>query len=298
MNRFSIEITPRELDFGLCVLCGQTFRWTVIGPNRWMGVDGDVWIDAESTASELRVESNADEAQVRSIFRLDYEMAEVEARLLQCGPELRPFIDGVPGLRIMRCDPVETVFTFLCTPNNHLTRIGRMVEELGRRGRLLTERHGRAWHAFPNLETIAAINEEDLRANGFGYRGATIPNAARVILNWGPDWIDQIRSAKLVDARRRLTEIKGIGPKLADCMLLFGFGHLDAVPVDVHVWRMVRKLYYPEWQDGALTDKRYHQIGEDFRARFGPLAGWAHQYLFFEDMAKSRKPGAFTCTTD
>lgn len=263
-----------------------------------MGVDGDVWIDAESTPTELRIESNADATTVRRLFRLDYSMPDVESQILRAGPELKPFVEGVPGLRIMRCDPVETIFTFLCTPNNHLIRIGRMVEELGRRGPLLTERHGRKWYAFPDIATIAAIDELDLRENGFGYRGATIPNAARTILSWGPHWIDEIRDATLIDARRRLTEIKGIGPKLADCMLLFGFGHLDAVPVDVHVWRMVRKLYYPEWRDGALTEKRYHQIGDDFRDRFGRLAGWAHQYLFFEDMAKTRKPGAFTCSTD
>jgi len=82
--------------------------------------------------------------------------------------------------------------------------------------------------------------------------------------------------------------MKGIGPKLADCICLFGLDHQEAVPVDTHIWQAMCRLYFPQWSGTALTEKRYYEASDFFRDRLGDLAGWAHQYLFYDNVLNWR----------
>jgi N-glycosylase/DNA lyase len=185
---------------------------------------------------------------------------------------------------------VETFFCFLCTPNNHLSRITAMIGILGSYGERCSP-----WPEltqFPSLQTIAAIPEAELRGRGFGYRGGTLPKAAReLVARGGVEYLDSLRVKSYTEAHTELCSISGVGPKLADCIALYGLGHTEAVPIDTHVWQAATRLYFPDWKDTALTHLKYRETGEYFRNRFGKLAGWAHQYLFFDNVLnwRSRK---------
>lgn len=183
---------------------------------------------------------------------------------------------------------VETFFCFLCTANNNLSRIVPMCWQLGRYGPLIAEIAGVELHAFPDAATIAAIPEAELRAKGFGYRGATIPEVARQVLERGPSWFDHLRAAPYETTHRELVEIKGIGPKLADCISLFAFDKTESVPLDTHIWQAFTRLYHPEWRGKAVTGSRYREATQGFRDRFGKRAGWAHQYLFYDNVLNWR----------
>lgn len=181
---------------------------------------------------------------------------------------------------------VEETFCFLCTPNNNLARILKMTKALASYGPKFDNADAQR---FPDIETIAAIPEQELRARGFGYRAATIPSIARQIVEKGGEhWLEALREQPYQQAHDALVEIKGIGPKLADCICLFALHHTEAVPVDTHLWQAAKRHYFADWEGGSLTAQRYRAIGDHFRARFGDLAGWAHQYLFYDNLKNWR----------
>jgi N-glycosylase/DNA lyase len=145
------------------------------------------------------------------------------------------------------------------------------------------------FHAFPSVNRIAAIDEEDLRRLGFGYRGATIPKAARELERRGGDsWLADLRELKYPDLHRELCTLPGIGAKLADCIALYGYDRGEAVPLDTHIWQAFTRLYHPEWSNRAVTDFRYRESTQRFRDRFGELSGWAHLFLFFQNLSNWR----------
>ena len=266
------------------------FRWRKEPDGSWTGVEGRHWFRLLREESCLHVKTNGKEADFRSLFRLDWDGHVIREELLAKAPELRPYVDALPGLRLMRpSSACETFFCFLCTPNNNVTRITSMVRHLASYGEPIEGTPIENATRFPIAERIAEIEESDLRNRSFGYRAATIPSIAKeLVQRGGSDYLAHLSAGSYALAHEELCSFKGIGPKLADCICLFALDHTEAVPVDTHLWQAATSLYFPEWQGTALTDQRYRAIGSHFRERFGKLAGWAHQYLFYDNMLNWR----------
>lgn len=297
MNSFELAVPDGRLNLDLCLRSGQVFRWRKEEDGSWVGVDGEHWYRFNTVAASqpvaqaedlrIRVETNATQKDALRFFRLDRDAVEAEKRILELGPELKPAIDSLKGIRLMRPSSItETVFTFLCTANNNLHRIIPMCWQLGSYGPLLEP----GLNAFPSVERLAAIDEEELRQAGFGYRGATIPKAAEAIMERGAEtWLEELRQASYTEIHQELCSLPGIGPKLADCIALYGFDKGEAVPLDTHIWQAFTRLYHPEWKDKAVTDFRYRESTQRFRERFGELSGWAHLFLFYENLLNWRE---------
>jgi N-glycosylase/DNA lyase len=270
------------------------FRWKW-SEGRWLTQDGDLWYQIVQASDRiLNVESNGTQGDFRSLFRLELNHEHVIQTILSRGPELSPHIASLRGLRMMRPQSVvETLFSFLCTSNNHISRITGMVNHLASYG--VPHQYG---FAFPTLESIASISEAELRFKGFGYRAATIPVAAQqIIAAGGLPYLDSFQSEPYVFIRNFLLSLKGVGPKLADCICLYGFDQGKSVPIDTHIWQAITRLYFPEWQGTALTPRKYEHSAEFLRERFGDLAGVAHQFLFVDNLIhwrarKSSDPNA------
>jgi N-glycosylase/DNA lyase len=284
-------IDPAQLDVRLSVFCGQVFRWRELGDGRLVGVEGNHWWLVEQNDSTITAEGNGDLAKWNRYFRSDEDWLLYGNEVRRRAPELGPFMDALPGLRLLRpSDSVEEAFSFLCTSNNHLKRITTMVETLASYGPFMVEVQGQRLHRFPSVERIAEIPEAELRSKGFGYRGATIPVAARQIVERGGlAWLEGLKDVRYEEAHASLLELSGVGPKLADCLCLFALGHDEAVPVDTHVWQASTNLYFPDLAGTTLTESRYRQVGDHFRKRLGKLAGWAHQFLFYENLLNWRR---------
>lgn len=290
---------PEHLDLARCLSSGQVFRWQKLTEG-WLVADGRSWFrirvaDEASGGCRLHVQSNASREAFERLFGLDWDLEHIDRTLLKNAPELKPYMEAMQGLRVMRrSDPSETLYTFLCTVNNHLSRIRAMVGKLARLGTPIDEVEGETIYAFPTSEVIAALPEARLRAEGFGYRAASIPAAARALLARPPGWLEGLALAPYEEAHAELQSLPGVGPKVADCVCLFGLGHTCAAPVDTHIWQAVRRLYLPEWREDKLTPARYKASGQVLRARFGDLAGWAQQYLFYESVlnwrSRERRP--------
>lgn len=211
-------------------------------------------------------------------------MSKARSEIVRKAPELGPMLTSWSGLRMMQPSSVhETLFCFLCTANNHLSRIGGMVRKLASYGEPLAELADRRLSLFPTVERIAALNEQELREAGFGYRGNSIPIVARQILERPEGWLEGLRDKPYEEVHKELTGLYSVGPKLADCVALYGLNRLEATPIDTHLWQAICRLYKPEWQGKALTDSRYREGSALMRKRFGELAGLAHLFLYFDN---------------
>ncbi|HWA81979.1 MAG TPA: DNA glycosylase [Fimbriimonadaceae bacterium] len=284
---FELVVSPEALDLDRCLFSGQVFRWGKRSDGSYEGIDGKNLYAIRRTPETIQIESTGSRDEIIEFFNLCVDLTNIEKQIINVAPELEGHIGALKGLRILRpCDPTEVFFSFLCTANNHLKRITPMIAKLAGYGECL---HGSELHFFPRASAIAAIPEAELRGLGFGYRGATIPYAAQEVERRGGDkWLESLQTAGYEAAHHELVSIKGIGHKLADCICLYGLHYEEAVPIDTHLWQAACRMFFPQHQGLALTEKRYREVGDFFRDRFGKLAGWAHLYLYYENMLNWR----------
>ena len=208
---------------------------------------------------------------LRRYFRLD----EDPARYLEVAGSPAAELGTLPGfrdllgMRLLRQEPWEILISFICSAASNVRKISRGVEGMAERWGAPIE--GSARRSFPSPERLARSRERDLRALGIGFRAPYVLAAARRIARDGWDW-DSLRDAPIEEARARLREISGVGPKIADCVLLFGVDRLDTYPVD----RWIRRATL------ELTSRRRAR-DEDLEAwsrRLGPGRGYLQQILF------------------
>lgn len=277
--RFQVEAA---IDLRACLTSGQVFRFRH-EDGCWVGIDGEqshCLKQLSPEVIEVAVEGGGRAAFDR-LFRQDWAYDAKLAELVARGSELAPLVARAAGLRLLRPScPRETLFSFLCTSNNHISRISQMVGKLAAYGKAFP---GGAGCRFPTLERIAAIPESELRAKGFGYRAATIPKVAAILLERGGDaWFRD------PGAPSQLEDLPGVGPKLAGCIALYAFDRTDAVPVDTHLWQAAARTYFPQWVGTSLTDAKRREVVALIQGRFGELAGLAQQILFYGNLAANR----------
>lgn len=294
MKKWILELPTAQLNLPLCVATGQVFRWfpTEFG---WEGVDGEhyynvTWSDTEEGVRQFEVSSTGTAEDFKSLFRLDCDIDVIRAEILEACPALAANVKALVGLRLMRpSDAVESFVSFLCTPNNNLSRITRMVNYLASHGPVILEQGSMSFYAFPTLEVIADLDEEDLVEQKFGYRSRTIPAIAKEVINrGGTRYLRDLTESTYTEATAELRTISGIGPKLADCICLYALRHLESVPIDTHMYQSACRYFFPDLLHMNLTDRRYELISGHIRNLFGHRAGWAQQFLFVDSLAQTK----------
>ncbi|XP_060536663.1 N-glycosylase/DNA lyase isoform X2 [Cylas formicarius] len=227
-------------------------------------------------------------------FQLDLNLQDYYDHWGKQDPYFKDAAKRFYGIRILNQDVVENIFSFICSQNNHISRITHMVQKLSEfYGSKICDIDGEAYYSFPDVQALAQDSvEQKLRACRFGYRSKYINNSAKLILSEGGDkWINDLQSLNYGSAKKKLMTLAGIGAKVADCICLMSLGHLEAIPVDTHIFQIAASLYMPELAtQKTVTQKIYNAIGDHFRELYGPLAGWAHTVLFCADLKKFHIP--------
>lgn len=284
----SLQISPQDLSCEVTLFCGQTFRWHQVGEAHWRGVVGDCVVELRQEDERLlyRIPAgNASTYLLHDYFQLWVPLPQLYLRWSQRDERFAQVSSYLPGVRVIRSDPVECLFSFLCSSANNIARITRMVRALCERyGDLIAEMDGIAYHRFPPVHRIAAAAEEELYAMGFGYRARTIVRVARELCVRGEEWLYGLRQLCYAEAHAELITLPGVGHKIADCVCLFSLDKPQAIPVDTHVWQIAQRDYLPELQGRSLTERAYWRVGDFFRERFGEYAGWAHNVLFAAEL--------------
>jgi len=236
---------------------------------------------------------------LKDYLQLDVKLQELYSKWAEVDEHFKSKAATFAGVRVLRQDPVENLISFICTSNNNIGRITLMISKL-------CEKYGRAMgtiassppvemYAFPTLEALANDQiEPELREMGFGYRAKFIAQTAKMLVDSHPDpatFLLNLRKQPYDTVREELLKCSGIGPKVADCIALMSLDKTDAVPVDVHVWRIAVRDYGLKGVDTkSMTDKSYLKISQHFKDLFGPYAGWTLSVLFTSDLRAFTEP--------
>lgn len=245
--------------------CGQCFRWDALGPESYRGVafGREVSMSIEDGYLSVSCPQEEFDAVWRPYLDLDRDYAAIRATVSIDERTAQAVAYGA-GLRILRQEPWEALCSFILSQCNNIPRIRGIISRLCA---AYGAEIGDAVFAFPTPERIASVSEEELRSVlRCGYRAPYLLAAARAAADGMLDW-DKLRALPTAEAKAWLKALPGVGEKVANCMLLFGLGKLDAFPVDVWMRRAIRALYGKEFDPADA---------------FGAYAGIAQQYLFYQ----------------
>jgi N-glycosylase/DNA lyase len=253
---------------------GQSFRWNQTPEGNWVGVFGRTVAMLRSAAGGLEWRGLKDAAGTEAALRGYLDAEGAQARLSaelpwRSDPVLRSARESFPGLRILRQDPHETLIGFLCSSNKRILQIRVMVAGLAEK---LGDPLGAGFHALPSWAALASADEAVLRSCALGYRAAFLRGTAQRLLA-RPCWAEEFASLDTAALLAELQSLPGVGPKVAACVALFGFGRLESFPVDTWVVQALSDAY-------GLRGWKPAQLEQFGRAHFGPAAGLAQQYLF------------------
>ena len=255
---------PPLFDLAQTLDCGQAFRWkqSEENPGIWYGAAyGRVlYLRAAEDSLELSC-SPEDLASVwQDYFDLDEDYARIRQELSGLSPVLKEAAAFAPGIRILRQEPWEALCSFIMSQNNNISRIKGLV---GNFCRMFGEPiAGTDMYSFPTPQAAASLSEEDLAPLRSGYRAPYILDAARKVAGGEID-LRRVMDEPPGFGREELRKIKGDGPKVAECALLYGFHKTECFPLDV-------------WMKRAMARLLPGMTPEDF----GPNAGLAQQYIF------------------
>jgi N-glycosylase/DNA lyase len=272
---------------------GQSFRWTRKANGEWVGIWGQNvarLIQAETGAvrwSAPAFIAEQVERELKIYLGFDADLAaQIDALPWRNDPHLARCFAAFPGLRILRQPFGETLLCFLCSATKQIVQIKQMTA-------LLANRHGAeiapGYRRLPSWDELANVSELELRNCQLGFRARYIHETARVLAEH-PGWLAETGTLDYPEAKRRLCALPGVGEKVADCVLLFGAGRLEAFPVDVWILKTMERRY-------GLSGWKPVQVAQFGRAHFGPLAGLAQQFLFAYERSDSKNQRASSLIT-
>lgn len=257
--------------------CGQAFRWIANEDGSYTNVSHGKVINVRKDKEDI-ILLNTNREDFENIWmdyfdlNRDYKSLRDE---LSIDDTLKNAMDYGDGIRILNQDPFETIVTFIISANNQIPRIRNSIKIISSMyGKSLGEFMGEEHFSFPDCETLAEAKVEDLREFArVGFRDQRIIDASKMIRDKEID-IQSLFNIPIEDARKELMRLPGVGPKVADCVLLFAFKREESFPVDVWIKRVMEELYLKE-------DTPKKKIASEGRRIFGKNAGFAQQYLFY-----------------
>ena len=271
-NNDIIIKNPSDFSLKHVFDCGQCFRFRETGENEYTGVAGGRAITVKDTGDSLvfydTSKKDFDEFW-HDYFDLNVDYTTIKQSLSgdKCMDDAMS--EGY-GIRILRQELFETIISFIISQSNNIPRIKKIIESLCALCGEEIKYRGKTYYSFPTPEAILSCDISSIKA---GFRDKYILSAARHIAD-NKEFLDELRKADTMTAKKMLMSMQGIGNKVSDCILLFGLGKTDSFPVDVWMRRIMEQLYF-ERKSSA------EEITDYAREKFGKFSGYAHQYLFY-----------------
>jgi N-glycosylase/DNA lyase len=275
---------PFDLEATLC--CGQAFRWEK-QDDWWTGVVANKVLKIRQKGAELQFE-NVGSDFVKAYFGLNDDLMSIYAQInkdSQIGQAIQKF----DGLRILRQDPWECLVSYICATYKNIPAIKRMLQNLAQRFGEKISFDNQEYYAFPTPERLAEASITDLKKCSLGYRVHYVQQAAKKV-NENESEFAQIRNLTYEKAKAKLLGFSGVGLKVADCILLFSMGKLEAFPVDRWINRVILRYYsnyFPQefvskisCKQSSLSRAECERLSAFGRDYFGKYAGYAQEYLY------------------
>ncbi len=270
-----LELEVKCFNLKYTLECGQCFRWKAINENEYIGVIQDRVMRIKQEENRLFIWSNNKENlrdAVIHYFDLEKDYELLEKQIAKIDKNISKSLEYSSGIRILNQPLFETIISYIISANNNIKRISRSVNNISKRFGKEVEFEGEKYYLFPTLEELSNVTIDDLLADGTGFRARYIKHDVDYFLN-NPNFLGEVKTLDTEQATKNLSTLMGVGPKVADCILLFSLGKSEVFPIDVWVKRIMEKLYFKE-------NKSLKEISMYANERFGEYGGIVQQHLF------------------
>ena len=261
--------------------CGQCFRWNEEEDGSYTGVIKQGILNVKKENGLITFEGMLD-GNIKEIvidyFDLNNNYEEIKNKLSKIDDNMKKSIEYGYGIRILNQDLFECIISFIISANNNIPRIKEIIERLSKKCSRRVIYNEKEYYLFPSVSELSKLSVEDLRSLGLGFRDIRVFNTCKKIKEKVVD-LDKLKEMKNSDEiREELLKLDGVGPKVADCIMLFSLKRYDVFPIDVWVRRVMNDLYIHNENEGKVNKKEILKIANEL---YGNICGLAQQYLFY-----------------
>ena len=261
--------------------CGQCFRWDLEDDNSYTGVFNNSVVNVKKDGKTVTFKgvSNRDLKElVEEYFDLKTDYKKIKNELSKIDSNLADAVEFGDGIRILNQDLWETIISFIISANNNIPRIKKIINTLSKQYGKEIIFNNKKYYSFPTPKELGKASVEDLRKTGLGFRDVRIFNTTKMI----NDGVFNLEKLKALDDTKEiennLLKLDGVGPKVANCIMLFALKRYDSFPIDVWVRRVMNDLYFKYDDEEKLSKKEIEKFAKE---NFKDKAGLAQQYLFY-----------------
>ena len=262
--------------------CGQCFRWNKQQDGSYTGVFGDNVLNVAKIGNEVIFKGICKtdiKETVEKYFDLNRDYQKIKSELEKIDENMKKSIEYGQGIRILNQDLWETIISFIISANNNIPRIKGIIERLSKKYGKEIEWNNTKYYTFPTAKALKDVTVQEYRELGLGFRDIRLYETTHMILDKKVDLEAMKNNPNTMEVREQLLSLSGVGPKVADCILLFSdLKRFEVFPIDVWVRRVMNDLYIHNEDETKVNKKQIEKIAQE---KFGDLAGLAQQYLFY-----------------
>ncbi len=273
--------------------CGQCFRWNLDKQdNSYTGIVGKNVLNIKKEQNKIIVKGYCTD-NIKDICNNYFDLAtnyeKIKHQLSSIDNNMKLSVNYGKGIRILHQDVWETLISFIISANNNIPRIKGIIEKLSKNYGQEIEWNNKKYYSFPTASELSVATVEDLRKLGLGFRDERVFKTTKMIMDKQVDITKLEEMEDINELREELLKLPGVGPKVADCIMLFSMKKYEVFPIDVWVKRVMTELYTNEIVKIKDVNTKLHsnntinnkQILELASNKYGKLAGLAQQYLFY-----------------
>lgn len=262
--------------------CGQCFRWNEEQDGSYTGVFKGNVLNVKKVGKDIQFKGICDgdiKEIVEDYFDLSRDYEKIKETLSKIDENMKNSVNYGSGIRILNQDLWETIISFIISANNNIPRIKGIIERLSKKYGTKITWNSQEYYAFPSAKQLENVTVEEYRQLGLGFRDIRLFETTQMILKKEVDLEKLYKQKDTNIVRDELLKLSGVGPKVADCILLFSdLKRFDVFPIDVWVRRVMNDLYLKEADETKVNKKKIENLAKE---KFGDLAGIAQQYLFY-----------------
>ena len=262
--------------------CGQCFRWNKQEDGSYTGIFRKNVINVQKQENTVTFKGICDgdiKEIVEDYFDLKRNYEKIKNKLSQIDKNVKTSIEYGQGIRILNQDLWEMIISYIISANNNIPRIKGIIERLSKTYGKEIEWNGERYYTFPTAEELKDVSVEDYRKLGAGFRDIRLYETVHMVLDKKVDLEQMQNNPNTLEVREQLLTLSGVGPKVADCILLFStLKRFEVFPIDVWVRRVMNELYIKNEDETKVNKKEIETLAHE---KFGNLAGIAQQYLFY-----------------
>ena len=261
--------------------CGQCFRWNKEDDGSYTGVIKDAVLNVNQIDNKI-IFKGISEKNLKDIvieyFDLNHNYEELKEKLSKIDDFMKKSIEFGEGIRILNQDLWECIISFIISANNNIPRIKKIIEAISKKYGKKIIWNDKEFHLFPTVDELSKATVEELRSLGTGFRDKRIFDTTQKIYNKevNLERIQNMQSSKEIE--EELLKLDGVGPKVANCIMLFSLKRYDVFPIDVWVRRVMNDLYIHKENEEQVNKKELQNLANE---KYKDLAGMAQQYLFY-----------------